>query len=334
LQDIIDFPTRICKTSHSVIVNIFINKSVNNKFTTFTYYSGLSDHDAQVLILNNRNVLNAQKNVCTVRIINGDTILKFKLQLSYEVWEEVFADNYVDAVFNNFLTTHLRAFYHCFLLKKFNKMKQNYWITKGIKISSTHKRDLYLLSRSSNNPIIKDHYKNYSEVSSDVIKAAKRLCYNNKIVSSTNKMKTIWQIVKTETNTNHKNHNIPLINISDILSDNYQTIVNKFNRYFANIANQILTNNSLDNNTTNSTQFLEYLYKAFNNPFPSISLTPTNTYEIRNIIKKLKTKNSSGCDEISMKILKISTPYIISPLTHITNKTLSTGTSPSRLKYA
>jgi hypothetical protein len=76
------------------------------------------------------------------------------------------------------------------------------------------------------------------------------------------------------------------------------------------------------------------LYKAFNNPFPSISFTPTNTNEISNIIKKLKTKNSSEYDEIPMKVLKISIPYIISPLTHIINKTLSTGTFPSRLKYA
>jgi hypothetical protein len=147
-------------------------------------------------------------------------------------------------------------------------------------------------------------------------------------------IKTIWQIVKTETNTNHKNHNIPPININDKLSDNYQTIANEFNRYFANIANETLTNNSSNNNTTYTTQFLEYLYKAFNNAFPSISLTPTNTNEIRNIIKKLKTKNSSGNDEIPTKILKISTPYTISPLTHIINKTLSTGTFPSRLKYA
>jgi hypothetical protein len=35
-----------------------------------------------------------------------------------------------------------------------------------------------------------------------------------------------------------------------------------------------------------------------------------------------------------MKVLKISTPYIISPLTHIINKALSMGTFPSRLKYA
>jgi hypothetical protein len=61
---------------------------------------------------------------------------------------------------------------------------------------------------------------------------------------------------------------------------------------------------------------------------------PTNTNKIRSIIKGLKTKNSSGYDEIPMKILKISTHYIISPLTHIVNKTLSTGTFPSRLTYA
>jgi hypothetical protein len=34
-------------------------------------------------------------------------------------------------------------------------------------------------------------------------------------------------------------------------------------------------------------------------------------------------KNSSGYDEIPMKILKISAPYIISPLTHVINETLS-----------
>jgi hypothetical protein len=43
---------------------------------------------------------------------------------------------------------------------------------------------------------------------------------------------------------------------------------------------------------------------------------------------------SSGYDEISMKILKMSTPYIISPLTYIIKKTLATDTFPVRLKYA
>jgi hypothetical protein len=48
----------------------------------------------------------------------------------------------------------------------------------------------------------------------------------------------------------------------------------------------------------------------------------------------LKTKNSKGYDEISVKILKISTPFISSPLTHICNRVLSTGVFPSRMKYS
>jgi hypothetical protein len=52
------------------------------------------------------------------------------------------------------------------------------------------------------------------------------------------------------------------------------------------------------------------------------------------IIKSLKTKRSNGYDEISVEVLKISSPFIISPLTYISNKMLSTGIIPDRLKYA
>ena len=41
-----------------------------------------------------------------------------------------------------------------------------------------------------------------------------------------------------------------------------------------------------------------------------------------------------GYDEISTKILKISANYISSPLTHIVNKSISTGIFPERLKYS
>jgi len=47
----------------------------------------------------------------------------------------------------------------------------------------------------------------------------------------------------------------------------------------------------------------------------------------------LKCKNSYGYDEIS-RILKVSTPYILSPVTYIFNKILSTGIFPDRLKYS
>jgi hypothetical protein len=55
---------------------------------------------------------------------------------------------------------------------------------------------------------------------------------------------------------------------------------------------------------------------------------------MKDIINSLKHKNSYGYDEISMKILKLSMPFIISPLIYICNRSLSTGIFPSWLKYS
>jgi len=46
----------------------------------------------------------------------------------------------------------------------------------------------------------------------------------------------------------------------------------------------------------------------------------------------LKCKDSYGYDEISSRILKISAPYVLSPLIYIFNKLLATGIFPERLK--
>jgi len=48
----------------------------------------------------------------------------------------------------------------------------------------------------------------------------------------------------------------------------------------------------------------------------------------------LKSKNSSGYDEICTKILKISCPYVSLPLNYICSKVLSMGIFPDRLKYS
>ena len=60
----------------------------------------------------------------------------------------------------------------------------------------------------------------------------------------------------------------------------------------------------------------------------------TSTHEINRIIYSLKNKDSCGYNKISTSILQISAPYILSPLTHICNKILSTGTFPARLKFS
>ena len=77
-----------------------------------------------------------------------------------------------------------------------------------------------------------------------------------------------------------------------------------------------------------------YLKNNFNNTFPNIKWKHASTYEINKIIESLKLKNSCGYNEIPTKILKLSTPCILSPWTFICNNSLSTGVFPERLKYA
>jgi len=74
--------------------------------------------------------------------------------------------------------------------------------------------------------------------------------------------------------------------------------------------------------------------QAFNKPYPNMECNCTTVKEIEQIIKSLKSKNSHGYDEISTKILKISCPFIRSPVNFICNKMLFGGVFPNRLKYA
>jgi hypothetical protein len=69
-------------------------------------------------------------------------------------------------------------------------------------------------------------------------------------------------------------------------------------------------------NFENTPSTLDNLNSACTKPFLRIHLTPVTAKDIKNIIKSLKMKNSYGYDEIPPRILKISLPYITSPLIH------------------
>ena len=55
---------------------------------------------------------------------------------------------------------------------------------------------------------------------------------------------------------------------------------------------------------------------------------------INKIIDSLKSKDSSGYDEISTKIIKICKPFIIPPLINICSKVLAQCNYPERLKFS
>ena len=138
----------------------------------------------------------------------------------------------------------------------------------------------------------------------------------------------MWNLIRSETN-KHDNKNEIQLNIEGkTVMDSYK-LANIFNDYFANA-----TYTSQFENYDHPPSALDSLRSSCTKSFSQIYMTPVSGNEIKDIIKSLKMKNSCGYDEVPLKILKISLPYIISPLIYLCNRSILSGIFPTWLKYA
>jgi hypothetical protein len=118
-----------------LIDNVFIDSSRDCDLKP--YVNGLSDHDAQLVGIKNGIVTEEKCKSIDIREINKNTVSEFQTTLSWESWENIFTQNNINSMFNNFHNTYLRCFYASFPMKRKRfKSNQGKWITtNGIKIS-------------------------------------------------------------------------------------------------------------------------------------------------------------------------------------------------------
>ena len=112
---------------------------------------------------------------------------------------------------------------------------------------------------------------------------------------------------------------------------NQKEIAITMNNYFLSVADSVITDNNKHVDTAGS---MKYLPDNFKKPFTTMNWYYATNKKQKKIIKSLISKNSCGYDGISNKIIKLSAPFIISPLAYICNAVLNTGIFPDRLKYA
>jgi hypothetical protein len=56
LTQVVDFPTRIINNNGTLINTIFVDTMIYDKIQVKPFISGLSDHDAQIICLQNANI--------------------------------------------------------------------------------------------------------------------------------------------------------------------------------------------------------------------------------------------------------------------------------------
>jgi len=173
LSAIVHFPTRSQGFSSTAIDSIFIdtNKFINHIASPL--HSGLSDHDAPLLIINDINLQLQNHHIYTVRNINNYSAEEFKTRLGCESWYSIFGYNGntdIDILFNPFLNNCLRIFYTSFPPCQITeRSNNNSWITPGVRISCRRKRRLYLITRDSDDVFLRNHYKQYCKTLKQVL---------------------------------------------------------------------------------------------------------------------------------------------------------------------
>ena len=141
-------------------------------------------------------------------------------------------------------------------------------------------------------------------------------------------MKTTWIIIHRGVSNQTNQNNFKSLWINNHIVYNQISFANEFNNYSLNLAGS--RNKNKINEKDKDASPLQYLFEYFNQSFKDISWTYTSSKERNKIIDSLKSKNSSGYDEIITKIIKISKPFIISPIINISNKVFAQGIYPER----
>ena len=279
------FPTRIQNNSATAIDNIFLNTSKFDDYVILPIVNGLSDHNAKLFTINNIHLKVLVNTLRFIRKFNKQGILDFGIKLSFETWDNVFENNDMNSMYNYFLNAYLRIFYSSFPLKKLvTKANGNAWITTGIKSSCKPKRELYSLYKNSNDPLLKNRYKLYCRILSNVIREAKKCYFSKQVETSKNKMKTIWDITRLLTGIRTKNDDIHQLNTHNNTNNDSQTMPDFLNKYFLSITGK---NHNVSDKNDNSA---DYLNLTCNEPYPDMKYQYTSTVEVGKIISSLKSK--------------------------------------------
>lgn len=316
--------TRIGVNNSTAIDYIFTNFN-DTILSKKIIQNGISDHGAQLItfpIMNNNSEKSyksrsfSQKNTqtfikylededwCNLYNVNGDVNVKFDCFIKT-------LEFYYDQSFKYVIKNHM------------NNVDKKSWITIGIRTSSIRLKELFNMQKLG--LVDSNYYKKYKTTYRRVIRLAKKMHYNKKIILSENKSKTVWNVINS-TLKNKKVENNKTIMVNDTEITNKTQIANKYNNYFVNLPNDILNNNSFrttkqETNLPNFTEKTIFLYEV-------------NESEIINIVRELKNTNSFGADNFSTSIIKKCIQYLAKPLCYIANLCITEGKFPNALKIS
>ena len=111
LTQVVDFPIGIINNIGTLIDTIFVDTMMYDKIQVKPFINGLSDHDAQIICLQNANIgLLQSVSKTKSRLINEQTIKHFQMLLKDEMWDTVYKSTCINEMYSRFQGIFLRYY--------------------------------------------------------------------------------------------------------------------------------------------------------------------------------------------------------------------------------
>lgn len=329
----ITLPTRVTHSSATVIDNIYVKGRVSYNSCSFVIETDISDHFPVLSFVGKPDTKHSCHTPITIqyRKITNETYIQMNNYLSNVDFSSLHSGSINDAysLFSNELVSCLNEYApvkNKTVSQKY--LKQEPWMTKGLFVSTKTKAKLFrkCKGRAKDEPVYMRYYK-YNKILNKVKRKAKTLHLHQLLKSNLNNAKLTWKTINSLLGKSNDKSCVTMLSINGEQITDPKQINEYFVNHFANVGKT-----QSEKIPTSKKKSEDYMINSIVSD--SAYFSPTDTFEVCDIIHKMKQSNSKGFDEISSTVLKNIMHSIVSPLSELINRSLSEGQFPDLLKIA
>lgn len=170
-------------------------------------------------------------------------------------------------------------------------------------------------------------YKNARNKTNNKIKQAKANYFSKSCTEYKDNPRKLWKTINEITSRKVKNNQVKPVDINNETVSEPSKLAEAFNDYFSQIGENLGKNFENQDESVNFCDYLNPAEKRF-------AIQPTTTSKVFHLLSKLSETKATGLDNISSKLVKISTSVISVSITAIFNTAISTGIFPDEWKLA
>jgi hypothetical protein len=200
-------------------------------------------------------------------------------------------------------------------------------MTAGLLVSRRKKNFLFKKQLTSPTPEHIQSYKVYRNLYNAILRKSKKMYYEASILKFKSKPKKLWDLLHQVNGKKVNKNKIKEVLTGGSYTNDPTVMAQTFNDFFVKIGSDIA--NSVEHSEIDPLSFVP------DNPdTPNFVINNTGPIHVIDVIKSMRGKNSTDCDNISMNLLKFVAYEIAVPLAFIFQLSIETGIFPDKFKYS